>query len=60
MATISEAVNSIGAALKQAMKRIEQLEREVEALKSRTVGALPPAIDPILTTEEDGEFEEVG
>lgn len=69
MATPAEAINSIGNALKQAMRRIEQLEREVAALKSARVPTAqradvttfeaPAAVDPLLTTEEDGEFEEV-
>jgi hypothetical protein len=69
MATPTEAINSIGNALKQAMKRIETLEREVAAIKSRSQSPssvqvtnfpAPAAVDPLLTTEEDGEFEEVG
>ncbi len=77
MATTAEAINSVGEALKRAMKRIEALERrneiverEVSALKVRPhpgaaqVTQFPakevPAIDPLLTTEDDGEFEDVG
>lgn len=68
MATLPEAVNSIGNALKGALKRIESLEREVAELKRNQVPRAErvevtkfPASDPLLdTSEEDAEFEDVG
>lgn len=63
---IHEVVNAHSRDLTDARKRIKALEERLAMLERRLesepqqvpVTSFPPAIDPLLTVESDGEFQE--
>lgn len=69
MATIQDVINQHSRDLTRALREIDELKRKVAALEHRTPATAErvevqefgrPAIDPLLTTEEDGSFAEEG
>lgn len=67
MATIQDVINAHSRDLTRILKEHDDLKRRVAALeqqRGKTLERVPvtdfgePAVDPLLTTEEDGEFEE--